>query len=181
MGQFHAIHLQACHRLLHSNLHCSLVCAGCREKHTHPCANITHITKANGMSSWRKTDIKLHGNIKYKMGLKKHVLQSRLTICPVGKRNEDLEQWQSNNIKHKGCSLNFIILSALMMLLLNKNSLSSCKDIRQGLWLCIRDPGCHQQACSSGGGVPGDRANSACTGNMQREINKCNWPSCLRI
>lgn len=56
---------------------------------------------------------------------------------------------KTNNIKWERCSLNFIILSTLMMLLLNKNSPSSCKDIRQGLWLCIRGLSCHLQACSS--------------------------------
>lgn len=76
--------------------------------------------------------------------------------APLEGRTVDSGKSKTNNTIARRCSLNFIILSTLMMLSLNKNSPSSGKDIRQSLWLCIRGPSCHQQACSSGGILPGE-------------------------
>lgn len=100
--------------------------------------------------------------------------------APLEGRTVDSGKSKTNNTIARRSSLSFIILSTLMMLLLNKNSPSSRKDIRQSLWLCIRGPSCHQQACSSGGMLPGEGAETAVTEYMQREINSCNLLRCLR-
>lgn len=128
--------------------------------------------------SWLRTDIMLYKNIKYKADFKTpHIFQTH--YLPYRRGEMKILCRAKLTLMHKRCSLNFIILSTLMMLLLNKNSLSSCKNIRQGLWLCTRGLSCHQQACSSG--VPGEGANTAFTEYMQRKINKCNLLPCLSI